>query len=180
MEMVTHNTLLFKNIFPDYEVFKTWYISSGLSDGEEDVPSLKTFTLIANEYNDSHSAFSVEGFKEHFANDIYTYYQEFEATTKAISELMKLKDEDIAINGSMIMNIADIPEVESSTDVEKVNFITNQQKQISKKGNLQIKREQLTNKRAFTVRTFLNRFRHLFVRVISPAYTYVVEEPEED
>lgn len=180
MEQVTHNTALFKNIFPDYETFKEWYLSTPLSDGVDDVPNEKTFTIIAYEYNDSHSSFSIESFKQHFANDLYTFYKEFEETTKAISDLMKLTDDDIAIADKMIMNVANIPETESSTDVEEVDFISTQQKTINKKGTLQVKKEQLSNKRIFTVKTFLNRFRHLFIKIISPSYTFVVMEEMED
>ena len=64
---------LFKNIFPDYETFSSWYKSTPFSDNENDVPTKKTFSLIAYEYNDSHVAFTDESFKEHFAIDIYTF-----------------------------------------------------------------------------------------------------------
>lgn len=178
MEMVDFNTRLFKNIFPSYQDFESWYISTPLSDNSSDVPTERTFTLIAYEYNDSHVNLSVESFKEHFANDIYTYYREFEETTKGINELMAMTDEEIAIAGNMITNIANIPETASDTDEETVDFISQQQKMINKKGKLQIKREQLSNKRAYTTKTFLNRFRHLFIKIISPAYTDVYGEPE--
>lgn len=178
MEMLDYTTKLFKNIFPSYESFKEWYTATPLSDNKNDCPSEKTFTLIAYEYNDSHVSLSPESFKEHFANDIYTYYREFEATTKGILDLMELTDKDIAIADEIITNVANIPETESSTSVEEVDFITTQQKNINKKGKLQIKKEQLANKRAFTVRTFINRFRHLFIKIISPAYTFVVGEEE--
>lgn len=180
MEMVDYGTRLFKNIFPDYESFANWYKSTPLSDNETDCPSIKTFTLIANEYNDSHVLLSPESFKQHFANDIYTYYREFEETTKSIIDLMKLTDDEIAIADVMITNLADIPETESSTNVEEVDFISNQQKNINKKGKLQIKKEQLSNKRAFTVRIFIKRFKHLFIKIVSPAYTFVVREDDED
>lgn len=180
MTITDYNTKLFKNIFTDYNNFKEYYLSTPLSDNEKDVPSEKTFTIIAFEFNDSHACMSVESFKQRFANDIYTYYREFEATSKSISDLMNLTDEEIAIADSIITNIANIPETESSTDEETVDFISSQQKAINKKGKLQIKKEQLSNKRAFTVKTFLNRFRHLFIRVASPAYTFAVEEPEGD
>lgn len=180
MERIDYETRLFKNIFPDYQTFATWYRGTPLSDDETDVPSEKTFSLIAFEFNDSHVCFSPESFKEHFANDIYTYYREFEATTKSIIDLMKLTDEEISIADSMITNTANIPETESSTNAEEVDFITAQQKSINKKGKLQIKKEQLSSKRTFTVKTFLNRFRHLFIKIISPAYTFVVAEPDEE
>lgn len=180
MEMIGYSTKYFKDIFPDYDTFKSWYQSTGLSTDANDVPKTVTFRLIANEYNDSHVNLSDESFKEHFANDIYTYYKEFEATTQSIIDLMNLTDEEIAIADNMITNYAQIPETESSTNVEEVDFISNQQKIINKKGLLQIKREQLANKRIFTVKTFLNRFRHLFIKIISPAYTYVVGEPDEE
>lgn len=180
MEIVDYNTQLFKNIFPDYQTFKTWYTGTPLSDNKNDCPSEKTFTLIAYEYNDSHVSLSPESFKERFANDIYTYYREFEATTKSIIDLMNLTDSEISTADEMITNFANIPETENSTNVEEVDFITQQQKNINKKGKLQVKREQLANKRAFTVKTFINRFRHLFIKVISPAYTFVVKENEGD
>ena len=171
---------LFKNIFPTYQDFATWYKSLPLSDDASDCPSEKTFALIAFDYNDSHSAFSPESFKEHFAIDLYTYYKEFEATTAAIADLMSLTDSEIAVSDTMVTNLADIPETTSDTDEETVNYISNQQKVINKKGNLQIKKEQLSNKRAYTVRSFLNKFKHLFVKIISPAYTQVYVEDTED
>lgn len=178
MEQITHRTKLFKDIFPSYDAFKIWYTETDLSDGSDDVPTKRTFALISNEYSDCHVAFTEEGFKEHFANDIYTYYKEFEATTKSISDLMALTDKDIEIADQMIMNVANIPETESSTSIEEVDFVSQQQKQISKKGTLQVKKEQLANKRAYTVRAFLGKFKHLFIRVLSPGYTFVVEENE--
>lgn len=180
MQATISNTKLFKDIFPDYLSFREWYISIPLSDGEEDVPSNKTFTLIAYEYNDCHVSMSAESFKEHFAIELYTYYREFEATTKSIIDLMQLTDEEISTQDSVVTNLANIPETESSTNQEEVNFISTQQKTINKKGNLQIKKEQLANKKVFTVRTFINRFRHLFIRVISPSYNYIVSEDEEE
>lgn len=180
MEMLGNKTKIFKNIFPDYQTFKNWYTSTPLSDDENDVPSEKTFTLISYEYNDSHVCHTEESFKQHFANDIYTFYKEFEETTKSIIELMKLTDEEIATADSMIINTANIPETESSTDEEVVNFISNQQKHINKKGNLQVKKEQLSSKKIFTVKTFLGRFRHLFIKVLSPSYNLVIVENEEN
>lgn len=181
MQVITvYQTKTFKDIFTDYDSFSDWYADCGLSDDETDIPAKKTFQLIFNEYADSHVAYDEEGFKNHFANDLYTYYKEFEATTKSISELMNLTDDQIAIGQTMIMNVADIPETTSSTDVETVDFINNQQKTISKKGVLQIKREQLSNKRTLTVKTFLNRFRHLFIKILSPAFTTVFAEDDEE
>ena len=180
MEQITYESKLFKDIFPDYQTFKTWYEQTPLSDGDGDSPNARTFALISNEYSDCHVAFTSEGFKEHFANDIYTYYKEFEATTKSINELMALTDDQIQLENQSIMNLANIPETESSTDEETVDFISQQQKHISKKGMLQVKREQIANKRAYTVHSFLNRFKHLFIRIISPAYTFVVKEELED
>lgn len=171
---------LFKNIFPDYETFAEWYRSTPLSDDANDVPSPKTFALIAYEYNDSHVAYTDESFKEHFAIDLYTFYREFEETSKMILELMKLTEDEIATADAIITNTAVVPEDESSTNVEEVDFITSQQKQINKKGKLQIKKEQLSAKRVFTTRTFIKRFKHLFMVVIDDAYVPVIGENEED
>lgn len=181
MEMLGHSNILFKNIFPTYESFFEWWATTGLADFNGvnySAPSRVTFTLIANQYNCSHIAYSLEGFYQHFANDIYTYYKEFEETTKTINELMSLTDDEISIADQMIINMAVVPEETSSTDVESVDYISQQQKTISKKGKLQIKKEQLSSKRSYTVRTFLKRFKHLFINVLSPAYNFVVSEPE--
>ena len=178
MEAITKTTKLFKDVFPNYEIFSTWFKSTPLSVPSGACPTLLTFTLIAYEYNGSHIAFTEEEFKEKFAVDIYTYWKEYEETTKTIEELLALTDSEIAIADSTILNIANIPETENSTDTEQVDFVSQQQKTISKKGKLQIKREQLSNKRIFTTKTFLKRFKHLFIRILSPAYTFVVEEKE--
>lgn len=171
---------LFKNIFPDYETFSIWYKSTPLSDSETDVPSEKTFALIAYEYNDNHVAFTEESFKQRFAVDIYTFYREFEETTKSIIAMMQLTDDEIATADAFITNTAVIPETVTSTNVEEVDFVTSQQKQINKKGKLQVKKEQLSAKRVFTTRTFIKRFKHLFVKVIDDAYTPVIGENMED
>lgn len=180
METINYNSRLFKNIFPDYETFKDWYLSTPLSDGVDDVPNIKTFTLIAYQYNCSTVSSSVESFKQRFAIDLYTFYKEFEETTKSILELMNLTDDEIKIESEIINNIADVPEIESSTNVQEVDFITQQQKTINKKGELQVKREQLSNKRTLTVRTFVGRFAHLFIKILSDAYVFVVGEDEEE
>lgn len=179
MEIIDYNTRLFKNIFPTYDDFSSWYQGTGLSDGATDIPSKKTFALIAFEFNDCHVAFSPESFMQHFAIDLYTYYKEFEAITRAITDLMDLSDEEIARSGEMVTNVADIPEEERSTNDTEVDYITNQQKIINIKGKAQVKREQLGNKRAFTVRSFLNKFKHLFVKILEPAYTFVIKEEDE-
>lgn len=173
MQAQMYESKVFNDVFPTYESFINW-----ISVYEIPVPTKLTFSLIQAEYRDSHLAYNEEGFKDHFFIDLYTYVKEFEATTRAINDLMNLTDEDISTNGSMITNTADVPENLNTTDAEEINFVSQQQKMINKKGNLQIKREQLSNKRVYTVRTFLKRFKHLFIKVLSPAYTYVVEEPE--
>ena len=43
MQIVNYDTLLFKNIFPSYEEFKSWYLTTPFSDNENDVHSEKTF-----------------------------------------------------------------------------------------------------------------------------------------
>lgn len=171
---------LFKNIFPDYQTFRSWYASIPLSDYGDFVPSEKTFALIAYEYNCSHTSMDEESFKQHFAIDLYTYYREFEATCNSIDELMRLSDSDISLDTSIITNTGETPETPSSTDIESVDFVSVQQKTINKKGTLQIKKEQLANKRAYTTRTFLKRFKHLFLVCINSPYTFVIGEPEEE
>lgn len=180
MQMVDYNTRLFKNIFPDYKTFVDWYTTTGFASYVDECPTEVTFRLIFNEYSCSHVCMSVDDFKGHFANDLYTYFREFEETTIAINELMTLTDNDIEIADSIVNNVADIPETAASTDNTTADFISSQNKQITLKGKLQVKKELLSAKRAFTVRSFLAKFKHLFIKVISPSYIYVVEEPDEE
>ena len=178
MEALVQNTNLFKNIFPNYDSFSTWYKGCGLSDNATDVPSLKTFQILFYRFADSHVRFSDDSFKGQFAIDLYTYYKEFEETTKAIDTMMSLTASDISTDGSIITNIANIPETENSTDTEVVNFVGQQQKMINKKGSLRISKELVAAKRAYTVKTFIKKFEHLFIRVFSPYYTFVVKDEE--
>lgn len=139
-------------------------------------PTLQTFALLFNNYSDNHVASSDETFKLHFANILDTYYKEYENTKKAIDNLMNLNENDISTDYATVLNIANIPEKKGSTDEEEVDFITQQQKTIQKKGKLQINKELLSSKRAYTTRTFLNRFKHLFITIISPDYTLLYED----
>lgn len=180
MEQTIHNTKVFKDVFPDYEVFQDFINDSGMLMEGFTMPRLTTFKLIFNEYACSHIAYTEEGFKLHFLNDLYTFCGEFEETTDAIIALRKLTDEELSSAGSTVLNIANIPETESNTNTEEVDFISQQQKTISKKSLLQIKKEQLSNKRILTTRTFLKRFRHLFIRILSNPYTEVWKEKEGD
>ena len=173
MEMQTHNTKVFNDVFPDYETFKNWIQEYSIL-----VPRELTFKLIQAEYRSSHLAYDEISFKDHFFIDIYSFTREFEATTDAIDALMSLTDSQIDTDGSTVLNIAEIPSTENDTDAKIVNFVNQQQKTISVKGNLQIKREQLANKRIYTVKSFLKKFRHLFIKILSPAYTLVVAEEE--
>ena len=175
----------FCQVFPDYDTFKAWYLSIPLSDNKEDCPSEKTYTLILYQYADSHIAFSEEGFKQKFAKTLYSYYKEFEKTTKAIDELMNLSDEDVAVANVSTLNTADTPEVAFNTNdgVEHdtaVDYTSQQQRTINRKGKMQVKREQLSNKRAYTVTTFLNRFVYLFIRILSQPYNWMWGDDNDD
>lgn len=175
-----HEFKLFKDIFPDYQSFSTWYATTlfHLSSGQ--APNAITFSIIYNEYCASHVAYSEEVFKNKFANDLYTYYEDFEQESAAIKDLMKLTSEDIIKAGSTVTNFADIPEKTSDTDAEVVDFVSQQQKTNMFRSELEAKREVIRNKRELSVRRFLSRFRHLFIRIISPDYIKVYVEDEHE
>ena len=180
MQLLGKETKLFKNVFPDYDTFSNYCKSSpiGTSLDYDFTPSRLTFALLFCEYACSHIAFSEEDFKNHFALSLWTYAKEFEQTTERIDALSIMSEDELLVGGSTVLNLADIPETESSTNVDEVNFVSQQQKNISYKSKLQIKREQLSNARAYTTKSFLNKFRHLFIKVISNAYTELYGEPE--
>lgn len=179
MEQYNYITKTFKDIFPDYSTFLSWWNATQYGDFG-DACNNKTFKLIFNEYACSHCSMQEEDFKNHFANDLYTYSKEFEKTTEVIDKMLTLSESDIAFDTTSIMNIANIPENESSTNIEEVNFVSQQQKNITKKGKVQITREELSLKRAYTTKTFLKRFKHLFIRILSKSYVPVIEETEGD
>ena len=179
------STSLFKDIFTSgspatisYSTFATWYKnSSHMSDSATDCPSEKTFWILMNEFMDCHVAFkSNDDFKNHLAIKLYTYYKEFEATTRAIDDIMALTDSQLELGESAITNIANIPETVASTDAKNVDYITQQQKLLNQRGALEIKLIQLKNKRAYTVDKFLAKFRPLFIRILSSSYTAVIAE----
>lgn len=178
MEKIMYNNKVFKDVFPDYNSFEIAWNNSGLSDGYK--PNNRTFQILFIQYCSSHIAFTEDEFKLRFCLEMYTYAKEFEETSVAIDKLMSLSPEEMAISYEAITNFAEIPETELSTDAETVNFISNQQKSINKKGKLQVLRELITNKRSYTTRSFLRKFQYLFIRILSPAYTFAVEEDEEE
>ena len=176
MYNLAYNTKVFKDVFPTYADFVGWYNGEVFSTGG--TPSETTFKLIAYEFNDSHIAFSEDSFKEHFAIDLFTYYKEFEETCAAINVLMQMNYDEASMGDSNILNIANIPETEDNTSSTEVNFISQQQKNINIKNQTQVRREQISNKRHYATKAFLNKFRHLFIKILSPAYTFVIQEKE--
>ena len=185
-------TSLLKDLFVDandeisYSVFSTWYKNeSHMSDSSTDVPSEKTFWILMNEFMDCHIAFaSNDDFKRHFALKLYNNYKEFEATTNAIDALMSLTDSDIEIGNRQILNIADIPETGIDTDgkvdneIVTVDYVSQQQKNLSQRGKLETKMALLGSKRAYTVERFLAKFKPLFIKILSSKYTYVIAEED--
>ena len=166
----------FVDVYPDYASFTSWWEGTKLNTFP--INEL-TFTLIAYEYDDCSLGFKSDiDFKHHFAIDLYTYANEFQQTTEEINKLMNLTDEEIATADSMITNFAEVTEEASSTDTTSLDYVSNQQKVIQEKGKLKIRKEQLSNKRTYTTKTFLKRFKHLFIKVISDSYTPVIGEPE--
>lgn len=182
----THNLtvdIVLENATYDKDGNLIYVYHSGNSDEQTiklDIPSIKTFALLFHEYCDNHIAYDIVSFMMKYANVMCTYYKEYEQTSKAIDKLMNLTEDDIAIDNCIITNSADIPETESSTNVEEVNYVSVQQKNINKKGKLQISKELLYNKKSYTTKTFLNRFRHLFIRILSHSHTALYEEDLED
>lgn len=173
----------FCQVFPDYDTFKQWYTSLPLSVND-DCPNEVTYSLILYQYCDSHIAYSEEGFKMKFAKQLYTYYKEFENTSKAIDDLMSLTDDEVSVANISTLNIADTPETPISTNNDEfgdgaVDYVSGQQKTITRKGKMQIKREQLSNKRAYTVTTFLNRFSSLFIKILGSPFLDVWGEDED-
>lgn len=179
MEKVMYNSKVFKDVFPDYNSFKDFWIDTDIGT-DKNLPSKTAFGVVSIQYCSSHIAFTEDEFKLRFCLEMYTYAKEFEETSKAIDQLMSLSPEEMAISSEAIINFAEIPETELSTDAETVNFISNQQKSINKKGKLQVLRELITNKRSYTTRSFLRKFQHLFIKILSPAYTFAVEEKDEE
>lgn len=179
-EMQGYDFKLFKDVFPDYQTFLDWYSQTPFATTFNKSPNIVTFNIIYNEYCVSHLAFSEEVFKCKFSNDIYTYFEDFEQESEAIKDLMALTSEDIVKAGSTVVNFADIPEKTSDTDAEVVDFVSQQQKTNMFRSELESKREVIRNKRELSVRRFLSRFRHLFMRIISPDYIKVYVEDKHE
>ena len=179
-EIQGYDFRLFKDIFPDYQSFSTWYSNTPFHLLYGQMPDIVTFTIIYNEYCVSHVSYSDEVFKNKFANDLYTYFEDFEQESAAIRDLMKLTSEEVIKAGSTVLNIADIPEQVNSTDAETVSFVSQQQKTNMFRSELEAKREIIRNKRELSVRRFLGRFRHLFMKIISPDYIRVYVEEEHE
>ena len=180
-EMQGYDFKLFKDVFPGYQAFKSWYSTTIFrAVYANSIPNEVTFGLIYNEYCVSHLAFSEEVFKRKFANYLYTYFEDFEQESDAIRDLMALTSSQILKAGTTVVNMADIPEQLNSTDTDVVNFVSQQQKTNMFRSELDAKREIIRNKRELSVKRFLGRFRHLFMRIISPDYIKVYVEEEHE
>ena len=154
-----YSTYTFKELVPDYTTFSDTYKDGLLTT----LPSQQTFKLLYNEFAESHIAFTKERFICKFENVLYQTVEAFEYDTNVKRAMREFEDSVFEDEGDMITNIATAPNNEYDTDEERVNHLDQQQKMKARASKANAYYKRLTMNKETAVKTFLNKFRQLFI-----------------
>lgn len=175
MRLYGYGTKTFKDVFKDFNEFKQKYSGSPFFyEGEEYIgPSETTFKLIYNHYAISHIAFSEEDFMGFFENTLYEHFEKFEYDMKLKKDARKATDEEWADDGNVIQNVAVSPNTYGDTDSDIINSLDNQTKMNTRSGYTTILNRKILHNKSYYIKTFLNHFQWLFIKIIDKQYTPV-------
>lgn len=157
------------DIFPDYESFVGAYTGSGLPNRFKDLDFLETiyFVLMGEYAASSIASMSEDLFKVRFLTLVHAYGPQLERELQIQDDLLKMSTEELMISSKAIFNTALNPSEAPSTDtIDELPYINQQNttKHVRSKLDAYMLLEDLLNDNL--IKDFINRFDHLFVRVL--------------
>lgn len=171
MQLYGYGTNVFKNIFKDFEAFKTIYQDSPFfydEQGDYIGPQYTTFKLIYNNYAGSHVAMSDEDFINRFENRLFEHFEKFEFDNKLRKGVRLATDDDWSDDSKVIRNEAMAPNTSGTTDSELVESLDSQTKVNNKTGYAGIVGKKEFYNRSYSISNFLEKFKDLFIRIYDP------------
>lgn len=180
-------TRTFDQIFPDAATFVTFYETCGIpqvikGDGDyADYDIEVIYILLAAEYMGCHIAPSSEDrFKLKMMTTLYEYGPIWQRDMTLQRKLLDMSDEKILEGGKAIYNKALNPDLDPSTgSLEELTYISEQNTTNYKKNAPDAYAQIRDGLMPMATRSFVERFRPLFIKVGYPDYPLLYVEEED-
>ena len=170
-----YSTKTLKEVLPNYDTFKLVYADSPFFTNENvwTGPSKQTFKLIYNYYAGSHLAMSEEDFINKLENILYEHYEEFEYDLNLKKTARSTTDLEWGAESDIIQNEAAAPNTEGATDSLTMASLDKQTKIKTQAGYSAILAKKFSNNKSYYIKSFLDNFKWLFIRILDPQTTEV-------
>lgn len=173
-------TPTFKDIFPTLNDFEQSFFESGLpiTFMSEAETLLVIYTLLMSKYANSNILSSdTDQFKLQLFSIIYQHAPNWERRLDLQGKIRSLSDDEILRSSQQIVNQALNPSTAPATDsLEALTYINQQTTSGYKKNKVDAYSYVYTILQDDVTEEFINKFKHLFIKIVYPYYFTIEEE----
>lgn len=169
--------IVFKDIFPNWESFKSFLVDYSVYYKEEEYTGEKAliyYTLMYRRYGNSHIAYDPEIFLEQLSLLIAENFREFFLIRNLLDVLAKTDVKELLQGVETITNIADKPNITTDKN-EIVNYIGMQTRSRSTENLVDRVMTSVVNIKIPEVLNEMDRYSDLFLKII-PRTRWIYEE----
>ena len=165
LQMITPR---FDEIFPDYDTFKDYTDDLGLTRiGVDDDINYFLFRAIYYQFADNYTNYDlIDNFKRRFAVVYIDNFEKFKNMYTTIGAIYSLSLDDLKNNGIILNNFAKKPEAIDTTAFEPLNYVVNQNANISYLDELQAYLRSINSIPTRHLGEFLENFKFLFQTIL--------------
>ena len=176
-----YNTVRFTEVWEDYQAFVADYMNSKIKPVLDQEQATMLYYLLYARYGNSPIAFyDVNQFKYAMYSTIFQYAPTWLKKLDIQEKLRGLSEEELRRGGRNITNYAMHPDTEpSDSDLEELQFISQQTSSNHKRGKAEAYGNLLHFLRDDVTESFLERFRKLFLKFLSPNITAIYPNKED-
>lgn len=180
-ELSEYNTELFREIWPDFASFFTDYSNSHLKSPELNGSEGIIYDLLfANFANDSIASMDIGQFKAKVFERIFNYGPTWRKRLSIQEKIRNMSEDEIRIGGRDISNFAINPNTApSASSLDELPEISQQTSRNRKRGRLDAYANLMSLLDEDVTSDFIQRFRPLFRKVVSPLATRIYPNEEE-
>lgn len=181
-ELPEYNTKLFREIWPDFDAFLTDYSncplkSSELAGTENTIYGL----LFANFANDSIASMDVDQFKWKVFERIFNFGPTWKKRLDIQNKIRNMSEDELRVGGRDISNFTINPNTGPSTSsLDELTEVSQQTSRNRKRGRLDAYANLMGLLDEDVTADFVQRFRSLFRKFVSPLCTHIYPNEEED
>ena len=180
-ELPEYNTEIFREIWPDFDSFFTDYSNSHLKSPELNGSEGIIYDLLfANFANDSIASMDIGQFKAKVFEKIFNYGPTWRKRLSIQEKIRNMSEDEIRVGGRDISNFAINPNTApSASSLDELPEISQQTSRNRKRGRLDAYANLMSLLDEDVTSDFIQRFRPLFRKVVSPLATRIYPNEED-